>query len=437
MATRSFSQHGWLHVLACAIPLCLASMSVFSASERSPDSTSTDARFLFVQAMEERDNGDLHRAINSFRLILQEHPHLHRARLELAVAYYQALNFAEARSQAEQVLNDPATPESVKGRLNAFIELLNETSRTHRWTPNISFGMTADSNVNAGPDNDTFTMPGGSLTLVPEATSRSDMGLEVSGGVTHRYLAPKTLPVLGKDAAMIWFSRANLHSIRYFDEDDFNLDVLTLTTGPSLIVARQWRAGINLLVEQSRLDGDSYLRTIGLNPTLTWQRPQHRDEISADMLIQNRDYQLAGSDGRDSTYLALGGAYRRVLNDDRFAAQLRGDLYSEDASNNQLSNTGVRLGVNGSMQLDKQTALLARASVQSDRYSKVNQTFQKKRSDQQLRLVIGGSYTFDERIPYLHGWTAEGNLAYTNHSSNIGVYEYDRTILTVRLGRSF
>jgi GAF domain-containing protein len=64
---------------------------------------------LFERAMRERERGELHQAIRSFHAILDEHPGLNRARLELAVAYYQALDHRAALERlADLVVRDVA-----------------------------------------------------------------------------------------------------------------------------------------------------------------------------------------------------------------------------------------------------------------------------------------------------------------------------------------
>jgi len=61
---------------------------------------------LFRQAMKKRDAGNIYSAIEDFQSILSIQPKLHRARLEMAVAYYQIYKFEEAVKEAEAVLND-------------------------------------------------------------------------------------------------------------------------------------------------------------------------------------------------------------------------------------------------------------------------------------------------------------------------------------------
>ena len=80
-----------------------------------------DVEALFQQAMKNRDAGRYRSAITTFHDILSSDPMLHRARLELAVAYYKDLQYQEAIEEARKVLEDPATPTNVRVAISAFL----------------------------------------------------------------------------------------------------------------------------------------------------------------------------------------------------------------------------------------------------------------------------------------------------------------------------
>lgn len=411
-----------LYGLTCGVALATAG----SALANPPD----DAEFLFIQALEERDNGDLQHAIDRFHSILQQHPHLQRARLELAVAYLQALNFAEARSQAEQVLQDPNTPEGVRLRVQAFIERLNEAGQRHRSSPYLSLGAIFDSNVNAGPDQDTFGLPGGgTIGLVPSALSRSDNGLEFSAGISHRYLAPNTVHLFGRDAALLWFNRASGYLLRYGNESDRDLDVISLSSGPMLVAARKWRLGANLLFDHARLDRNNYLRSVAINPSAAFPVGSQGSEFALDLLLQKRDYLRAVDNRRDSHYHHIAGQYRHAVNS-QTALQARAELFRENADGSSFSNKGLRANLGASFKLNPETDLHTRIVMQRTHYN-TDPLFQLRRKDDQFRLVLALSHNFAP------GWGIEGSLAHTHNTSNVDLYDYKRNLLALRMNRRF
>ena len=63
---------------------------------------------LFNEGLEILEGDDPAQAIAIFEGILRDQPDLNRVRLELALANLRAFNYAEARRQAQLVLNDPS-----------------------------------------------------------------------------------------------------------------------------------------------------------------------------------------------------------------------------------------------------------------------------------------------------------------------------------------
>jgi len=111
---------------------------------------------LFAKGMRLREAGDYEAAIAAFKGVLSSEPSLGRARAELAVSYLRALNYAEAKAEAEAVLADPNTPETVKFNIEYFLSELEKQSKPHVFTPYITFGLGHDDNINAGPSSSTL-----------------------------------------------------------------------------------------------------------------------------------------------------------------------------------------------------------------------------------------------------------------------------------------
>jgi tetratricopeptide (TPR) repeat protein len=113
---------------------------------------------LFEAGMEALEDDRLQSAMRAFQSILSQQPGLHRARLELALAYYQALQYDEARQHAQQVLDDPQTPPEVRVTVLAFLAQLEKDQQAflvrHTFKPSIGVGLMYDSNVNVGPGSD-------------------------------------------------------------------------------------------------------------------------------------------------------------------------------------------------------------------------------------------------------------------------------------------
>lgn len=74
----------------------------------------------FTDAIQMRESGDIFASIDILEKIIASQPEYKRADLELAVAYFRAHLYSQAKSLAESVLADPNTPEKVKETINVF-----------------------------------------------------------------------------------------------------------------------------------------------------------------------------------------------------------------------------------------------------------------------------------------------------------------------------
>ncbi len=413
----------------------MASSTIALAAESHPAESTPDTRFAFELAMQDRDDGNLGAAIEAFKSVLQTHPNLNRVRLELAVAYYQALDFLRAREEAEAVLHDPATPEEVKARVQAFLDQVETASRPHKFTPYISIGTLYDSNVNAGPDNGTFPIPGGTITLIPEATERRDGALNLNVGITHRYLFPETVAAGRDRAALLWLSQASLYTLQHFEENDRNLDIATLSTGPSWIVARRWRARANLGINHLRLGSSRYAVYYSLNPAVTWSLRNQRTELTADLLVQKQDYFRSAEQGRDGTYTLAGFAADHLLRGEKLSTHvaLRGFNMSADAERFSYDGGEFVFGVN--WLASENTTLYGRVARRWTDYDGAEPAFARAREDEQDRISVGVTHSLSQGP--LAGWMVRGTVTHTDNRSNLGVYDFARDQVGITLERTF
>ena len=149
--------HNKLKTTICSAFVCSGLLGLNVAFAQ----TTTDPEALFSKGLKSRAAGELQESIEAFQSILSIEPTLQRARLELAISYFKALNYAEARRQAQQVLDDPATPDAVKENIRRFLQ---------------------------------------DIALAPSANPARDQALTVSAGISHRYLSPSPTAIAGKEA---------------------------------------------------------------------------------------------------------------------------------------------------------------------------------------------------------------------------------------------
>ena len=223
-----------------------------------------DPEQLFKEAMELKDNGSILGAIEIFETIVSQQPGLNRARLELATAYHQARRYEEARKQLTQVLNDPETPETVKLTITGYLAQLSSDEKTasNRTSSSVyvSAGAFNDSNVNLGPNSE---LPGTTL----EKTGSGVIGM---ASYSHVSLASKPFHTENSLIDFAWNSQISAYAKSYTSDSDsdFNLQVVSLSTGPALISNSNWSFQFNIKADKVYFGGDSYSFNLGINPKL-------------------------------------------------------------------------------------------------------------------------------------------------------------------------
>ena len=109
--------------------------------------------------------------------------------------------------------------------------------------------------------------------------------------------------MLGRNATVLWLSNASFYTQRHFSEGDFDIDVLSASTGPALVAPRAWRAKVNVQGDYIKLGGD-HLATYGaVNPSLTWIFG--KGELSWDSQFQLRDFERTRDAGAATAPICL------------------------------------------------------------------------------------------------------------------------------------
>lgn len=394
--------------------------------------TPQEAEDQFSRAMSLRDGGELGESIRLMRGMLAQEPK-DRVKLELAVAYYRALNFDKARSLAEEVLNQPATPESVKVTIRQFLAQVEADSKPSAFSPFVSFGYVSDSNANAGPARSTLDIGGSSFNLGSSSLKKGDSGFNAMVGVNHRYLLGKTLQVGNSEAAALWQSQLSYYAMSYDSIKAQDLDVVSLSTGPALISTDNWRVSVPYQYSDI-YRGHGRLATFqGLDPTVVWKLSGW--ELSADFQYQDKTFQQPQDSGRNSELNSVGLGAGRAFADGRYAISFTVRGFKEAAVENRFSNHGDDLG----------GALIARPwagwefslrhNYRSSDYSGQEPVYGIARHDNEARSSFAANYVFREGA--LNNWTLGLATTVTRNRSNVSIYDYSRIQTGLTLSRAF
>lgn len=407
----------------------------FSAGAQEP-APPDESEALFTQGMEALEDDRPLSAKRAFQSILSRQPGLHRARLELALAYYRALDYEEARKHAQEVLDDPQTPPEVRVTVLAFLAQLQKDQEAflvrHSFKPSIGLGLMYDSNVNVGPGSDIIDeIPGAILT--PDSVVRSDDAGILTAGLAHSFQPGRTYQFGERTAMFLWQSQANLYHRAYSTEDEFDLTVLSASTGPAWVVLRHWRANLAMTLDRIWLGGDELAVFASLYPAITWQF--NNGELTWDAALTDRRYDQDVDSGREGIYKATGLTLGRYFNQRKLAAQIGARLLDFNADNDRFGNNGYELLAGVIVKAWPGGTLYARVNRREVEYDGIEPGVGVARDELERRFAAGFQYDFPGG--YLDKWTMGAGVQYTDNDSNISFYNYDRRQVMFNLGRTF
>ncbi len=392
----------------------------------------------FESAIAALEAGRLRSAREQLLALLADNPGLHRARLELARVHYLDRDYSAARQQAEQVLAEPDTPVGVRTTLLAFLAQIDADARRdgerHRFGGVLQAGLMYDTNVNSGPTRDIIDTPLGPGTLLPGSREQEDLALVLNPGLTHTWNPGRRFAAGETRGFFLWQSGADLYWRAYKDEDEFNLAVLTLRTGPAWIVPGRWRATLRAQADQIWFGGDDLALFSSLSPAFTRELGE-RWEATLDGTLTRRDYRSTGSGDRDGTYVAGGASVTRHFRQRAAAVQGGANLLRFDADTRWLGYRGPEVWLGGFRDAWQNGTLWARAAWRHYDFDGTDPGFLRQRDDDEYRATLGFQHTY--RDGALDGWVLTGSWVWTDNHSDVPIYDYDRHQVSLSLRRVF
>ncbi|MCW9013493.1 MAG: tetratricopeptide repeat protein [Gammaproteobacteria bacterium] len=412
--------------IASALLATTLGMSAANAEE------AIDPQLLFEEAMSLRASGQIFNSIEVFETLLNHQPGLNRARLELAVAYQQASRYEAAKQQLNTVLNASDTPETVKLAITAYLAQLSsdEQKASQRTSSSVflSTGLFTDSNVNLGPSPETPNV---------STTETDGNGAVVMVSYSHISRASRPLDISGKPVNFAWHSQATAYSkVHSGDENDFNLHVLSLSTGPALVSSNNWRAAININLDKVYFSGNPYSFNIGLNPTFDLILNDDI-EITFENLTTVREFSALADQGLDGVAKMYGIGVSKFYKKETIGVQAGIRYHSNGADASHLNADGLEIYLGGQMPAWKNARAYLQLSSRDYEYKAADTAngFSAIRDETENQFMLGASHDF--KSGSLKSWTLNGQYTFTDNKSNIDAFEYDQGIIEVNLRRYF
>ena len=390
---------------------------------------SGNTKFDYLLGIAALDSGKSDKATIAFERVLAVDPNFLGARIDMGRAYFQLGDITRAKTEFETVLtqNPPAAARATIDKYLAEIERQASASQT-KLTGYAEATVGRDTNVNFATSQSQIAVPAlGNLvfTLNPTSVKAPDSYLAFAfGGEVNRQINP----------TLALYAGADLRARRNNTLDAFDSMSLDARAGLALgEAANVFRFGV--LGGKFELDGRNNRDTSGLSAE--WRHLINAaNQLSAFAQYANYRFEptISVNNFDQST---VGASWLRIVNDGKgmFTASLfTGDERAPERADGGKRFNGLRLG--GQAQLNEKTVLFAGLGAQFSKYQLANAAFSSPtesvtRDDKQYDANLGINWRYDKL------WMVRPQISYIRNNSNIVIYQFDRTDVSVTIRRDF
>lgn len=342
------------------------------------------------------------------RRILDQRPDLIRVRLELARVLFEQKKDIAAAYHFRYVLGNglpDATIKQVRKYLNAI-----EARKNYKIS--LSASLMPNSNVNAGPKDDTVTVFGLPFQLDEEAQKRSGVGLSTSLNVA-------AFPKLSKNLRLE--ARAGARVVDYANAD-FDDAFFSVELGPR-IKTKKMTSSVLATTSRRYYAGQGYSTSYGGRLVVT--TPLSR-RVRFSLRGSHADVQYDTTPDRDGPVYSAGVALTRII-DKRTLGGLGVQVTREQTDANQLKNTQYTMNA----YLSRELPMGITGQIRPEFYFR---NFEDSgREDETYGLTL----QITKRDWQYYGFAPVFSYSYLKNISNNAFFSYDRHSADVGLTRSF
>jgi len=381
-------------------------------------------KFDYLLGIAALDSGKPDKATIAFERVLAVDPNFAGARIDMGRAYYQLGDYARAKAEFENALtqNPPPVARATINNYLAEIEKRENAKKT-RATGYLELSAGRDSNVNFATSESQIAVPAlGNLifTLNPTGVEASSwyLGSALGAEINHQFN-----PTLGVFAGADVRARDNTSERAFNSLSIDGRAGVTLGQGANVV-----RLGV--LAGNYALNGKSNRDTSGFNAE--WRHllnPANQLSVFGQHARYRFEPTIDVNDFDQSTY---GVSWLRVVGDGKglvIASLFTGNERAPLRADGGKDFSGLRLG--GQVQLNPKSELFAGVGVQTSEYDAVNAAFLKVRDDTQVDANIGLNWHYDKL------WTVRPQISYIRNNSNIEIFQFDRTDISISIRRDF
>lgn len=401
---------------------------------------SGEVRFDYLIGIAALDSGKPDKATFAFERVLAVNPDNAAARLDMARAYYQLGDFQRARTEFAAVLQQNPSG-AARANIEKYLEQIDaqQEGKTTRFSAYVEGGVGHDTNVNVSTSQPQVFVDflGGTFPLSASNVKMSDnyYALTAGGEVNHELSHDWSLFAAGDVR-----KRGNAAHSEF---DTVNTDV----RAGAMFEAKDDRFRLSVLRGRYDLGGDHNSDATGFKGEW-WHVYSPANQLNA--FAQSVKYRYVDDimKPNDFDQLAFGLGWLHVVADGK--SSLSGGVHygserdvspvitvpgigiiNPSGGRNDGASRFKGLRVGGQMASSERTTLFAAAGLQKGDYDKTNYLFLRERKDRLYDLKLGANWRWDRL------WTLRPQLNYSRNNSNIEIYSYDRTDISLVIRRDF
>lgn len=394
----------------------------FRLLEPLEDKLAGDLRYDYLLARAALETGNPSRATFIYERILAVEPNYAGVRLEMGRAYLALRDYARAKLEFETVIRFPNLPPDLRQQALIYNKAAEEQLAGKRFAAfgYIEYGFGWDSNTQSVTSVSPITTAAGDPLFIGGELDDNYNALALGGELVYA-LTDRISAYAGGDA--------RLRAHRNIDTADFaTIDGrfgLGYTQGGSQtrIGASLGKYGLDYRPTRDNAGVTAEFRTL-VNPTnqLSISVQATRFEFIPE-LLKGEDYDLF-----QSTVGWLG-----VINEGRGAlgVSLLGGVEKEQGGrlDGDKPYVGARLTFQNS--LTERVGTFFLGGAQRGKYKDFNIAFGDRRKDTLYDMAVGITWTFAP------GWSLRPQLVYIKNDSNLAIFEYEKTDVSINLRKDF
>lgn len=385
-----------------------------------------EARYDFYYGVAAVNSGHLSEGVFALERVLIQQPTLDRARLEYARGLFLQEDDVRARREFQAVLAN-APPPAVVSRIERYLAALDRRADRFRTTVTgwLETGLGHTDNVNRAPSVDELDLGFGTLVLGPDQQEREAAFLRAAGGTqVNRPLVPGLNVIAGVDGS----------ARSYDDESEFNTGLARARLGLRSVAGVHRLSGF-FRARRFYVGGEPYQRAGGVNAAYVYQwsdrtalyltgratRLRYDDQEVRDAQLNTVGFGISrnwAAPMNPSARLMLFAGEEDPKDDTRRARALAG---------RDIAGLRARFALAPAPQWSLEAGLQYRESE----YETNTFPFSEARESEY--------YNFDltlEWRPTAH-WRIGPRVGYSESDANIGLYDYERTVVGIRARYTF